>query len=167
MEPESGAERARVGEDRLGWERLLAGARVRARSLCRNSQVDPDDLVQEAFARLLLDLEKVRDRASWLARVLTNLYLSELRRLRVRSAGRPGPWLGEEGAEDSERVDARVDLRRHLRQLSDPDRSCLTLYATGHTHREIGERLGQPVHRVGPRISRAVARLRRLLARRV
>jgi DNA-directed RNA polymerase specialized sigma24 family protein len=45
------------------------------------------------------------------------------------------------------------------------DRRLLTLYAFGHTHREIGARFDQPVHRVGPSIARALARLRRSLNR--
>lgn len=159
------AERARDGRVEPGWEQLLAGARVRARSLCRNTGVDPDDLVQEAFARLLLDPERVRDRAAWLARVMANLLVSELRRQRVRADRRRVREARGCDAPPAARIDLHVDLRRQARRLSESDRECLRLYLEGHSHREIGLRLAQPAHRVGPRIARALRRLRVLFER--
>jgi RNA polymerase sigma factor (sigma-70 family) len=164
MESIRGAVNPREAESDSDWELLLASTRARARALCRNSQVEPDDLAQEALARLLLDLDRVRDRRSWLARVMVNLLVSELRRNRVRSDQREelrGFALGD--SEDPAHLDLRLDLRRHARALSVADRRCLRLYAAGHSHREIAARLGQPVHRIGPCIARAVARLRRSL----
>lgn len=164
MDSEVRAERAHEGFDASGWEQLLVAARARARALCRNSPVDPDDLAQEALVRLLLEFDRVRNREAWLARVLANLFVSELRRHRLHSK-----WQEEHGglartaAGESARLHLRFDLLRHARALSAKDRLCLGLYTTGHSHREIALRLGEPVHRIGPRIARAQARLRRSL----
>ena len=146
------------------WEQLLACARSRARALCRNSPIDPDDLAQEALARLLLVYDRVRNRRSWLARVVANLFVSELRRNRVRSEGREGlRTVSGDDPEGPAGLDSRLDLRRHARVLSEAERRCLSLYVAGHSHREIAAVLGRPVHHIGPCLARAVARLRRSL----
>ena len=160
-----GAVNPRTADSDSEWELLLACARSRARALCRHSSIDPDDLAQEALARLLLVYDRVRNRRSWLGRVVTNLFVSELRRHRVRSDGREGsrPVPGGD-PEGPTGLDSRLDLRRHARALSELERRCLSLYAAGHSHREIAAALGRPVHHIGPCIARAVARLRRSLA---
>ena len=154
----------REAESDSDWEHLLASTRARARALCRNTPIDPDDLAQEALARLLLVYDRVRNRRSWLARVVANLFVSELRRHRVRSDRREG--LRSDSGDDPEGptgLESRFDLRRHARALSVVERRCLSLYAAGHSHREIAAALGRPVHCIGPCIARAAARLRRLL----
>ena len=154
----------RAAESDSDWELLLASTRARARALCRNSSIDPDDLAQEALARLLLVYDRVRNRRSWLARVVANLFVSELRRNRVRSEGREGlRTVSGDDPEGPTGLDSRLDLRRHARVLSEVERRCLSLYAAGHSHREIAATLGRPVHGIGPCIARAVARLRRSL----
>jgi RNA polymerase sigma factor (sigma-70 family) len=154
----------RQAESDSDWELLLASTRARARALCRNTPIDPDDLAQEALARLLLVYDRVRNRRSWLARVVANLFVSELRRNRVRSDGREGLRTGSgDDPEGPTELESRLDLRRHARVLSEVERRCLSLYAAGHSHREIAAALGRPVHRIGPCIARAVARLRRSL----
>jgi DNA-directed RNA polymerase specialized sigma24 family protein len=146
------------------WELLLACARSRAGALCRGTSIDPDDLAQEALARLLLVYDRVRNRRSWLARVVANLFVSELRRTRVRAGGREGlKAVSVDVATGPTRLDSRLDLRRHARVLSEVERRCLSLYAAGHSHREIATMLGRPVHGIGPCIARALARLRRSL----
>lgn len=163
MASESGAKRIRASFDEPDWEQLLAGARAHARSLCRTSLVDPDDLVQEALVRLLLDLDRIQDRAAWLSRVTTNLFVSELRRRRVRLVWVLAQNESPEGVSARTQDEIHLDFRRSVGRLKASDRECLGLYLAGHSHREIGARLGLPIHRIGPRLARVVKRLRGLL----
>jgi RNA polymerase sigma-70 factor, ECF subfamily len=57
---------------------------------------EAEDLVQEAYARLLrIDPERIDDARGWLVVVLTRLCLDHLRSARVRREGSVGPWLPE------------------------------------------------------------------------
>lgn len=57
---------------------------------------DAEDMVQEAFARLLrADHEKIDDVRGWLVVVVSRLCLDQLRSARVRRETYVGPWLPE------------------------------------------------------------------------
>jgi RNA polymerase sigma-70 factor (ECF subfamily) len=60
------------------------------------SLTDAEDVVQEAFARLLrVDLAEIDDVRGWLIVVLTRLCLDQLRSARARHEAYVGPWLPE------------------------------------------------------------------------
>jgi RNA polymerase sigma-70 factor (ECF subfamily) len=133
-----------------------------------------DDLVQEAFYRLLRSdfvPESDAHAKNYLYRIATHLVRDHFRRVRRRRAAgevdagkEPGDPAGREPtAADApgRRVRLRSDLRRFLDRLSPRDRRLLWLaHVEGASHREIAEVLevGEPSVRV------LVFRARRRLA---
>src|ERR687888_1316210 len=69
------------------------------------SYSDAEDLVQEAFTRLLrTDLDPIEDVRAWLVVVVSRLCLDQLRSARVKREAYLGPWFPEplvEPASDS------------------------------------------------------------------
>ena len=69
------------------------------------SYSDAEDIVQEAFSRLLRsDLDPIEDVRAWLVVVVSRLCLDQLRSARVRREAYIGPWFPEpliESADDS------------------------------------------------------------------
>jgi len=60
------------------------------------SYSDAEDIVQEAFSRLLrTDLDPIEDIRAWLVVVVSRLCLDQLRSARVRREGYIGPWFPE------------------------------------------------------------------------
>src|ERR687888_2334917 len=60
------------------------------------SYSDAEDLVQEAFTRLLrTDLDPIEDVRAWLVVVVSRLCLDQLRSARVRREAYLGPWFPE------------------------------------------------------------------------
>src|SRR5690349_23511423 len=60
------------------------------------SVTEAEDVVQEAFARLLrADLDEIVDVRGWLVVVVSRLCLDQLRSARVRHEAYVGPWLPE------------------------------------------------------------------------
>src|SRR6266699_2286743 len=57
---------------------------------------EAEDVVQEAFARLLrVDLNEIQDARGWLVAVVIRLCLDQLRSARVRRETYLGPWFPE------------------------------------------------------------------------
>src|SRR5439155_13026792 len=57
---------------------------------------DSEDMVQEAYARLLrTGIEEIDDVRAWLTTVVTRLCLDQLRSARVRREAYIGPWFPE------------------------------------------------------------------------
>src|SRR5919201_3049317 len=60
------------------------------------SYSDAEDLVQEAFTRLLrTDLDPIEDVRAWLVVVVSRLCLDQLRSARMRREAYIGPWFPE------------------------------------------------------------------------
>src|SRR5436305_13325741 len=60
------------------------------------SYSDAEDIVQEAFSRLLrTDLDPIEDVRAWLVVVVSRLCLDQLRSARVRRESYIGPWFPE------------------------------------------------------------------------
>ena len=79
---------------------------------------DAEDVVQEAFTRLLRsDLAQIDDVRGWLVVVVSRLCLDQLRSARVRHEAYVGPWLPEPvvGAADALAPDERVTLDDSVR----------------------------------------------------
>jgi len=101
---------------------------------------DAEDVVQEAFARLMrVDLNEIEDVRGWLVVVVTRLCLDQLRSARSRREAYVGPWLPEplvdaEGEEldPADRVtlddSVRMALMVMLERLSPAERAAFVLH---------------------------------------
>jgi len=123
---------------------------------------EADDVVQEAFLKLLQHLEKHGDRSNlraWLFTVAANACRDRLR-WRVRWL----PWRVELDTRVVDAVDDRPDLRparAALRALAPRDRLLLTLRAQGLSYREIASAAGIREASVGRLLARALERWKR------
>ncbi len=127
------------------------------------------EITQEAFLRLFVALdhgEKIESRKAWLFRVAHNLAIN----LRVRES-RLGRWTPEL---DQELVDAGANpeqaflerekfnrLHREVERLSEQQRQCLHLRATGLRYREIAGIVGIKTSTVSEFLTRAIEKLRK------
>lgn len=112
--------------------------------------VSPEDVVQEAFARLVREVAAGRSPDAvrpWLYRVAHNLAVSELRRPGSREAeldvpGRPEPRAASAEAE-LEAWSLDPALRAALGSLSPAARRSVLLAADGYSSREIAAAVGR------------------------
>jgi RNA polymerase sigma-70 factor (ECF subfamily) len=152
---------------RLAWR--LAGRKAEAEDLFQ-------ELLIKAYGKLD-ELVKIDEPASWLSRVMYNLFVDERRRFArrrlqtVEEGQMPGDGLaGLPGVEDPlldrERWEKICALDAALSQLSDEHRIVVLLHDTeGYKLEEIHEIMGVPVGTIKSRLHRARARLREILTR--
>ncbi len=147
------------------WMRRVAFALVRDAALA-------DDVVQKAWVRALSGApEGAASLRHWLARVVRNLSLHELR-TRERRAERESAAQGSKRAQDAPgdvlaRLDAHKQLFDALAQLPEPYRRTVTSrYLDGLSPAEIARRERVPAGTVRWRLSRALELLRADLDRR-
>lgn len=163
-------ELARHG-DRAAFDELLRRHDTRMRSLAYRLMVDRsrmDDALQEAYLNAFKGIHRFRagsDFGAWLYRITYNACIDELRRHK-RAPGqiddrydhptsRPGP---------EQVVSASEAVRSALADLPTDQRVTVVLVdGEGFDHREAAEILGVAPGTVASRLSRARARLRRLL----
>ena len=101
---------------------------------------EAEDMVQEAFARLLVaDVDAIEDTRAWLVTVTTRRCLDQLRSARVRRESYVGPWLPEPiiepaagGVDPADRVtlddSVRMALLVVLERLSPAERAAFVLH---------------------------------------
>jgi RNA polymerase sigma-70 factor, ECF subfamily len=101
---------------------------------------EAEDIVQEAFARLLrVDIDEIEDVRAWLVTVTSRLCLDQLRSARVRRETYVGPWLPEPvidpgaiGGDPADRVtlddSVRFALLVVLERLSPAERAAFVLH---------------------------------------
>lgn len=110
---------------------------------CLGDAALADDLVQEAFLRLLrsdLETDDEKYRRNYLFRIATNLVRDHFRRRRPSS---PLPKQGLGVSSHQKAVDQRNDVARALAELAPRDRQMLWLaYVEGSSHVEIARSLG-------------------------
>ncbi len=110
---------------------------------CLGDPVLADDLVQEAFLRLLrsdLETDDENYRRNYLFRIATNLVRDHFRRRRPES---PLPKEGRGAPSHQKAVAMRSDVARALTELTPRDRQMLWLaYVEGSSHAEIARSLG-------------------------
>jgi RNA polymerase sigma-70 factor (ECF subfamily) len=123
---------------------------------------DADDIVSEAFCRFLQAEQDLDDNARrrYLFRIAGNLVVD---RWRKRSRGREEP-LTEQSAVVVDAGGRFDEVTAGFARLNEHDRVLLWLaYVEGHTHAEIAATVGVRTGSVKMLLSRARARLRRLL----
>jgi RNA polymerase sigma-70 factor, ECF subfamily len=122
---------------------------------------DADDIVQEAFLRLLRsgpDTEDEEQRRRFLYRVASNLVIDRWRRRKREDPGDARP------AAVSQAVEPDDDVARTFAQLTPRDRALLWLaYVEGASHKEIASALAVGTRSIKVLLFRARRRLRDLL----
>jgi RNA polymerase sigma-70 factor (ECF subfamily) len=145
--------------------------RLRAFALRAVGDADAaDDLVQDTFARLLVEARTKQlpdDIAAWLFRVCGNLFVSRgrrqsvARRMKALLIDRRIPTSPEEHAV---RADETARLTGHLAALPPDPRVALLMSAAGYSSAEIGRAIGRTENATLSYVSRARMRLRELIA---
>jgi RNA polymerase sigma-70 factor (ECF subfamily) len=123
--------------------------------------IDPDDLVHEALARMLSrgGLDRIDDVGAYLRRAVVNLAANERRSLGRRRRAVDRLKAGRDLAE-SRMTELPSDLA-DLMHLGPTDRAALFLFVVeGRPHREVAELLDLSENAVRTRVSRALRRLR-------
>lgn len=135
-------------------------------TLTGSSRDDAEELVQDAFAKLLPRWTRVSafdDPEAWVRRVALNMRVSRARRASVARRGlrllSSRPTLPP-----PEPLADRLDLRQALRRLPEEQRTVLVLhYVTDLTAERISADLGVPLGTVKSRLSRGRLALAQLM----
>ncbi len=130
------------------------------------SEADARDAAQEAFIRAWRDLPKLRDTrtwGAWLRRVTVRAALDQARRVRRLPEIRPG--LPSVVPDPAVRFAERDEMAHAFGRLSIDDRAVLALrfYADLEVP-DVAAALGIPLGKANSRLSRALNRLRDVLA---
>jgi RNA polymerase sigma-70 factor (ECF subfamily) len=130
-----------------------------ARSLCRDG-VKADDLVQEALARALANIERFRpgtNLKAWLFTIVRNEHYSQLRRRKFEAVGVDTDLLPEPSVPPDHDGDLELrDLNRALGKLSAGQRTALILVsASGFSYEEAARICGCAVGTIKSRVARA------------
>jgi RNA polymerase sigma-70 factor (ECF subfamily) len=117
---------------------------------------DAEDVVQEAFARLMrVDVEEIDDLRGWMVVVVTRLCLDQLRSARARHEAYVGPWLPEplielpgDEPDPADRVtlddSVRMALLVVLERLSPAERAAFVLHDIfGFSFEAVGSIVGR------------------------
>lgn len=130
-----------------------------ARSLCRDG-VKADDLVQEALARALANIDRFRpgtNLKAWLFTIVRNEHYSQLRRRKFEAVGVDTDSLPEPSVQPDHDGDLELrDLNRALSTLSAGQRTALILVsASGFSYEEAARICGCAVGTIKSRVARA------------
>jgi len=132
----------RVAElHRTGWAPLVRYARS------RTGLTDAEDMVQEAFGRLVGEAQRGKwpdQPEAWLRRVISNLAVSDWRHAQVVERYPRPPsdaWESPEGA--AIRRETTASLRHAVRSLDPSARRAVVLAARGYPTREIAIAIGR------------------------
>lgn len=130
-----------------------------ARSLCRDG-VRADDLVQEALARALANIERFRpgtNLKAWLFTIVRNEHYSQLRRRKFEASGIDTDSLPEPSVSPDHDADLELrDLNRALSSLSPGQRTALILVsASGFSYEEAARICDCAVGTIKSRVARA------------
>jgi RNA polymerase sigma factor (sigma-70 family) len=119
------------------------------------SDAAAQDVVQEAFVRLLHKVDSVRSLSAWLGRVTHNLAMDHLRKearmrkLHVAAVAEQGPQVVV-AEHDPNRPAVAQTLERQLRQLSVNERAVIVLKVVeGKSYKEISEITGLSTSNIG------------------
>lgn len=146
-------------------QRELYGVTLRA----SRDHETAEDIVQEAFTRLIVEIESGRtpdNVRAWLHRVAANLVVSRGRRTTVARRWQ-GLFAVRETAEEPQasllEFEQRSDLAAVLAELPTDARTALLLAAQGYSGQEIAAAIGRSENATRTLMSRARLRLRERL----
>ncbi|TMK57275.1 MAG: sigma-70 family RNA polymerase sigma factor [Actinobacteria bacterium] len=131
---------------------------------------DAEDVVQEAFARLLKqDPDQIQDVRGWLVVVATRLCLDQLRSARTKRESYAGPWLPEpvidgETDDPADRItlddSVRMAMLVVLERLTPAERATFVLHDVfGFSFEEVAKTVGRSVEACRQLASRARKRI--------
>lgn len=154
--------------DRKAFEELVLRHQSAVRNLMRRLCGDhtlADDLAQQVFLRVWLNIRKLRQPGAfraWLKRVAVSVWLQHIRRNdSLRGAGELAGT--ERPQHDAPAVG--MDLDRALAELPEKKRLCVVLsYQEGQTHNEIAEMTEMPLGTVKSHIRSGARQLQQLLS---
>ena len=145
-------------------DKFLAEVMPHRKALVRRAYafgLDPDDLVQETYARALAARSTYRagsNAGAWLTRILTNVAFTELR-LRARDRRLSARVAATEPRQTEEPPDPTVFAA--LDALTEKDRRVVVLAdVEGLSYRDVARTLACPIGTVMSRLHRARRRLR-------
>ncbi len=136
-----------------------------ARRICRTEE-DAEEVLQETFLEVCRSMHRFRGSAAgsltaWIKRIAASKALIRLRYEKYRETDELSERNGSVRGTD---VGLRMDLETALGRLSDTSRAVVWLHdVEGYTHEEIAEMMQRTVSFSKSQLSRAHARLRRLL----
>ena len=134
---------------------------VRLAAVILGSTMTADDIVQDAFTKLHRQIATVREPAAWLHTVVVRACANEKRHLGVKR--RTAPRLVDPIDLGDHRLDETL---RVVRQLPARQRTAVVLrYYADHSEAQIAEAMGVSLGTVKSTLSRALDRLRELLAK--
>lgn len=138
-----------------------------ARRICRTAE-DAEDVMQETFVEVCRSIGRFRGDASgsltaWIKRITASKALMKVRYEKYRTTDElreDAHGFGVPAADTG----LRMDLEAALERLSDTSRAVVWLHdVEGYTHEEIAELMDRTVSFSKSQLSRAHARLRRML----
>lgn len=138
-----------------------------ARRICRTAE-DAEDVLQETFLEVCNSMRRFRGTApgsltAWIKRIAASKALMRIRSEKYRDTDDFDEEGVMAGKRDSD-VSLHVDLETALSRLSVTARSVVWLHdVEGYTHEEISELMGRTVSFSKSQLSRAHARLRKML----
>lgn len=144
------------------------------------SDADAEDVVQEAYVKAIMNLQRFDHRCAfrtWLLRIVTNAATDQIRRRRRKtmlldfsswfSGGtleNAEPSKSEDPSLPMQNAELRVRLDQALGELSQTTRGAFVLYAeAGMTYQEVSEALEIPLGTVMSRIHSARKKLRSII----
>lgn len=171
------------GGDATASETIFAehwGICLRVARRMTGSDADAEDVVQEAYVKAIMNLQRFDHRCAfrtWLLRIVTNAATDHIRKRRRRknfldfsswlSGGSPEnvePSLSEDPSLPMQNAELRVRLDQALGELSQTTRGAFVLYAeAGMTYQEVSEALEIPLGTVMSRIHSARKKLRSII----
>lgn len=130
--------------------------------LTRGNGALADDLAQDTFLRAYLKIRTFQGRGrffSWLARIAYTNFLQHIRRKKPEESYAEPPEGINPGFERGS--DAKMDMERAIRVLSNDERTMITLCFTyGMSHSEASEATGMPLGTVKSHVARGRAKLK-------
>lgn len=137
---------------------------VRQAQYIVSSREIAEELVQEAFIRLMTKPPRETDRVgAWLRTVVNHLALDHVRRVKVEERVTEKISTVERVQTAEEATLANIDrseVQRSLESLTSRDREALLLRHSGYSYKEIAQKLNCPAEQVGVILIRALKKLR-------
>jgi RNA polymerase sigma factor (sigma-70 family) len=159
--------RCRAGEPDA-WNELVERFSRYVYAICvqafRLSPHDAEDVFQDVFARVYVNLDKLRSDDAvrpWIAQLTRRLCIDRMRAGRRESPADVDELDDREAEETIGSIDEAMAVRAGLDAVGEPCREILDrFFARDESYRSIGDALGLPAGTVASRISRCLTKLR-------